>query len=605
MSRETNSSAKEEIISGKGYDLNLIKRLFRYVLPYKSYLILSFLLLLVFTAINIYITVYLPKMLVDEYILTGTTSGLTLIILVAFGMICLSMLLEFFQFYMVNAMSQFVMYDLRKDLFAHVQKQSLTFFNKRPVGSIMTRLTSDVEALDQMFANCIVFTFNDILIITGLLGVMLWMSPLLTLITLAVIPCMLVASLIFQWSIRHSFRDVRRLQSYMNGFLQENITGMETVQIFNREKKNYDKFNTLNHDFYKANMRSVRSFAIFLPVIEILSSLAIILLLWFSGAWMLAEPNNITFGTITAFLVATRNFVNPIRDLADKFNILQTAMTSAERVFQLLDTDESLPEPQRPAALDMKGTVEFRNVWFAYNDEDWILKDVSFTVPQGKKIAIVGATGSGKSTIINLLFRFYDVQKGDVIVDGVNVKDVNLKDLRSNIGLVLQDVFLFSGNVTDNIRLSHPELTREHVIEAAKAVQAHPFIEKLPGGYDAEVKERGSTLSVGQRQLLSFARALAIDPQILILDEATSSVDSETEVQIQHALDKLLEGRTSIIVAHRLSTIQKADTILVIHKGEIVEQGSHQELLSQKGVYHRLYQLQYKESQPDMESITA
>lgn len=603
MSRDSEKSVKDEVISGKGYDFNLIKRLFRYVLPYKSYLVYSFLLLLFFTAVNIYITVYLPKTIVDDYILTGTTTGLSVIILVAFGLITVSMFMEYIQFYLVNAMSQYVMYDIRRDLFAHVQKQSLTFFNKRPVGSIMTRLTSDVEALDQMFANCIVFTFNDILIITGLLGVMLYLSPFLTLITLAVIPFMLASSLIFQWSIRNSFRDVRRLQSYMNGFLQENITGMETVQIFNREKKNYDKFNKLNGDFYKANMRSVRSFAIFLPVIEILSSLAIILLLWYSGVWMLAEPNEISFGIVTAFLFATQKFINPIRDLADKFNIMQTAMTSAERVFQLIDTDESLPEAKNPKPLAMKGVVEFRNVWFAYNDEDWILKNVSFTVPQGKKIAIVGATGSGKSTIINLLFRFYDIQKGDVFVDGINVQDVNLKDLRSNIGLVLQDVFLFSGNIIDNIRLSHPELTREQVIEAAKAVQAHPFIEKLPGGYDAEVKERGSTLSVGQRQLLSFARALAIDPQILILDEATSSVDSETEMLIQQALDTLLEGRTSIIVAHRLSTIQKADTILVLHKGEIVEQGNHQELLAQQGVYHRLYQLQYKETQPQPESI--
>lgn len=603
MSREQ-SKEKKEVISGKGYDTRLMLRLLHYVKPYTSYLIYSFLLLAVFTAFDIYITVLLPKIIVDDYILAGTKTGLSFMILTAFGLIAISMLLEYIQFYMVNAMSQFVMYDLRKDLFDHVQRQSLTFFNKRPVGSIMTRLTSDVEALDSMFANCLVFTFNDLLIIIGLLGVMLFLSPFLTLIALAVIPFMLIASLIFQWSIRHSFRDVRRLHSYMNGFLQENITGMETVQIFNREKKNYQKFEELNQDFYKANMRSVRSFAVFLPVIEVLSSLSIVLLLWYSGMWMLTAPNEITFGIMTAFLLATQKFISPIRDLADKFNIMQTAMTSAERVFQLLDTNEALPNPEKPAALKTKGKVEFRNVWFAYNDEDWILKNVSFTVPQGKKVAVVGATGSGKSTIINLLFRFYDVQKGGIFVDGINVKDVNLKDLRSSIGLVLQDVFLFSGNISDNIRLNHAEITREHVIEAAKAVQAHTFIEKMPDGYDAEVKERGATLSVGQRQLLSFARALAINPQILILDEATSSVDSETEELIQQALETLLEGRTSIIVAHRLSTIQKADTILVLHKGEIVEQGTHQELLEQQGVYHRLYQLQYKESQNQITSLT-
>ncbi len=593
----------DDDISGKAYDTRLLRRLFHYILPYKSQVIYSFLLLVVFTTIDLYTTVYLPKIVVDEYILADSKSGLSMIILIAFGLISIAWLLEYIQFYIVNAMSQYVMYDLRKDLFSHVQRQPLSFFNKRPVGSIMTRLTSDVEALDQMFANCVVFTFNDLLIIFGLLGVMLYLSPFLTLVALAVIPLMLLASLLFQWAIRASFRDVRRYLSRMNGFLQENITGMETVQIFNRETKNFQQFQDLNQKFYKANMRSVASFSIYLPVVEILSMLAVVLLLWYSGMWMLSQPSEISFGVVTAFLLATQRFFRPIRELADKFNIMQTAMTAAERVFKLLDTDEALPEPEKPVPLAMKGTVEFRHVWFAYNDEDWVLKDVSFTVKQGQKIAIVGATGSGKSTIINLLFRFYDVQKGEILVDGINVKDVCLKDLRSSIGLVLQDVFLFSGNIADNIRLNHPEVTREHIIEAAKTVQAHSFIERLPGGYDAEVKERGSTLSVGQRQLLSFARALVIDPKLLILDEATSSVDSETELLIQQALDTLLEGRTSIIVAHRLSTIQKADSILVLHRGEIVEQGSHQELIAQEGVYQRLYQLQYKDAQNEVESI--
>lgn len=585
----------DDDVVGKAYDARLMKRLMAFVVPYKAYIAVSFVALIVFTAIDIFATVHLPKMIIDEYIVNNTVTGLTLIAAMFFVLILVGMFFQFVQFYLVNAMSQRVMFDLRMHLFKHLERQSLSFYNRRPVGYLMTRLTSDIEALDSMFANCIVFTFNDILIIIGLLAYMLYLSPMLTLVTLAVLPLIMLASILFQKAIRASYRDVRKLLSRMNGFLQENISGMETIQIFNRQERNHQQFSRLNEDFKNAHMRSVRSFSLFLPVVEFLGSLAIALLLWFGGRGMLDNPDGITFGMLTAFLFASQKFFQPIRDLADKFNIMQTAMTAAERVFKLLDTNEVIEPPSQPVRRPVTGEVEFRNVWFAYQEENWVLRDVSFKAPIGSRVAIVGATGSGKSTIINLLFRFYDIQRGEILVDGVNIKNYDLRDLRAGLGLVLQDVFLFSGDIESNIGLRRPDITPEAIRNAAKAVQADPFIRRLPGGYNAEVKERGATLSSGQRQLLSFARALAMDPKILILDEATSSVDTETEHLIQEALGRLLEGRTSIIVAHRLSTIQKADEILVLHKGEIKERGNHRELLEREGIYHRLYQLQYKD----------
>ncbi len=590
-----NKHIQEDEVVGKAYDARLMKRLLSYVLPYKKHLIVSFFALLIFTGIELFASIYLYKVAIDRFIQAGQEEGFNLLIAIYFLLLLAVLLFNYIEFYLVNVMSQKAMYDLRTHLFRHLERMSLNFFNRRPVGSLLTRITSDIEALDSMFANCIVFTFNDILTIIGLLGIMLYLSPQLTLVAMAVLPVMLWLSVRFKKNIRNSYRDVRRYLSRMNSFLQENISGMETVQIFGRKEKNFKHFASLNESFKDANLRGVMNFAFFLPTVEFLGSLAIALLLWYGGLKMLSDPTALTFGTLAAFLQASQKFFHPIRDLADKFNIMQTAMAASERVFKLLDTKDTIGEIEQPISKPVNGSVEFRNVWFAYNEGDWVLKDISFTIPKGKKIALVGATGSGKSTIINLLFRFYDIQRGEIRVDDINIKNYALKNLRSQMGLVLQDVFLFSGDIAGNIGLGRPTVQYEDIVEAAEAVQAHKFIEKMPWNYKAEVKERGSSLSAGQRQLLSLARALAINPSILVLDEATSSVDTETEFLIQQALDQLMEGRTSLIVAHRLSTIQKADEIIVLHKGEIAERGTHQQLLSQGGLYYRLYELQYKD----------
>lgn len=594
---------EEETIVGKAYDARLMNRLLTYIYPYKRYLVLSLISLLIYTAIDLYASVYLYKIVIDHYIQNRIERGLTVLVLVYALLLTSGLLFQYIEFYMVNVMSQKSMYDLRLHLFRHLESMSLSFFNGRPVGSLLTRITSDIEALDAMFANCIVFTFNDILMILGLLGIMIYLSPALTLAALSVLPFMVWASFAFQKSVRESYRDVRRLISKMNGFLQENITGMETVQLFGRQARNYRQFTDLTREFRDANLRSVVSFAFFLPTVEFLGSLAVALLLWFGGGAMLAGSTAITFGTLVAFLQASQKFFQPIRDLADKFNIMQTAMAASERVFKLLDTRERIPVSVTPIKKTLEGRIEFRRVWFAYQGEDWILRDVSFAVEPGKRVALVGATGSGKSTIINLLFRFYDVQKGEILVDGVNVKNYDLTALRSQVGLVLQDVFLFSGTLAENIGLGREDITENDILEAAKAVQIDRFIDKIPGGYSGIVKERGATFSVGQRQLLSFARALAINPRILMLDEATSSVDTETEHLIQQALEVLMKDRTCLVVAHRLSTIQQSDEILVLRQGQIAERGNHDELLRQGGLYFRLYQLQYKDQFPPAENV--
>ncbi len=591
------SKARGDIdtIVGKAYDSRQMKRLLSYLYPYKNYVIIAFLALLVFTVVDLFASIYLYKYIIDEFIQKNLQSGLGLICLLYFLLILVAFGFQYIEFYLVNSMSQRSMFDLRMSLFRHLERMSLSFFNHRPVGSLLTRISSDIEALDNMFSNCVVFTFHDLLMIIGLLGIMLYMSPVLTLVTLAVLPLIILASIFFQKSVRASYRQVRYYLSRMNSFLQENISGMETVQIFGKEKRQFDRYSDLTMNFKNANLRSVMTFSLFLPTVEFLGSLSTALLLWYGGIRLLETDPALTFGTLAAFMQAAQRFFQPIRDLADKFNIMQTAMTASERVFNLLDTDETLPDAEEPIRREIKGAIEFRNVWFAYNEDEWILKDVSFKVEQGKSIALVGATGSGKSTIINLLFRFYDVQHGEVMIDGINIQNYDVKHLRSQMGLVLQDIFLFSGDIASNISLGREGITEDDIIRAAQAVQVDTFVEKLPHGYHSEVKERGATLSLGQRQLLSFARALAINPRLLALDEATSSIDTETERLIQKALETVMQGRTSVIVAHRLSTIQKSDEILVLHQGEIAERGSHQDLLQRGGLYWRLYQLQYKD----------
>ena len=593
---------QDDEIIGKAYDARMMKRLLKYALPYKRYLILSFLALVAFTTIELFASVYLYKLVVDRFIQAGNTEGLTLLALLYLLLLVAALLFQIVEFYLVNVMSQKTMYDLRLHLFRHLERMSLRFFNSRPVGTLLTRISSDIEALDSMFANCIVFTFNDLLTIVGLIAIMIYLSPELTLVTLAVLPLIILVSFSFKKRVRTAYRNVRRYLSRMNGFLQESITGMETIQVFGRQERYFQQFADLTRKYKTANLSSVFNFAVFYPTVDFLGSLAVAALLWYGGGRMLADSPALTFGTLAAFLTASQKFFQPIRDLADKFNIMQTAMAASERVFKLLDTHEVIPEAETPVRKPFEGHVEFQNVWFAYNDEEWILKDVSFSALKGKRIALVGATGSGKSTIINLLFRFYDAQRGAIRIDGVDIKEYAIEDLRKHIGLVLQDVFLFSGDIAGNIGLERPDIDEEAIHHAAELAQADAFIQRIPGGYHAEVKERGATLSTGQRQLLSFARALAIDPKILVLDEATSSVDTETEHLIQTALDRLMEGRTCIIAAHRLSTIQKADEILVIHQGRIAERGRHDELLKKEGIYYRLYQLQYKEElEPEVE----
>ncbi|MFB3786896.1 MAG: ABC transporter ATP-binding protein [bacterium] len=585
----------EETITGKAYDARLMKRLLHYVYPYRQYLILSLISLLFFTVIELTASVYLYKVVVDNYITHKIREGLSALGLIYALLLVVALGFQYVEFYLVNLMSQRAMFDLRVRLFGHLESMPLSFFTHRPVGYLLTRISSDIEALDSMFANCVVFTFNDVLMIVGLLGIMLYLSPVLTAVALAVLPLMAWASLTFQKHVRASYRDVRRWLSRMNGFLQENISGMETVQLFCRQRRNFEQFAEINRQYKEANFRSVVNFAFFLPTVEFLGALGTALLLWYGGGRMLAQDSTVTFGTLVAFLKASQQFFQPIRDLADKFNIMQTAMAAAERIFTLLDTKDSLPAAVSPVRRTIQGTIEFRNVWFAYTGEDWVLKDVTFRVEPGERIALVGATGSGKSTIINLLYRFYDAQRGEVLVDGIDVKDYDPGVLRSQMGLVLQDVFLFSGTIADNIGLGRSGVTEEAVREAARIVQIDRFIERIPGGYRGEVKERGATFSAGQKQLLSFARALVTNPRVLVLDEATSSVDTETEHLIQEAMEKMMTGRTCLVVAHRLSTIQQSDEILVLHQGQIRERGTHSKLLAQGGIYYRLYQLQYKD----------
>jgi ATP-binding cassette, subfamily B, multidrug efflux pump len=588
---------KDNPSSGNLYDIRLITRLLAYVWPYKKHIVAALICLFIFTAIELFASVYLYKIVIDDFIQHKQKEGLTLLAVIYLLLLGAGFFFQYIEFYLVNVMSQRAMFDLRLRLFRHMEGMSLSFFNSRPVGSLLTRISSDIEALDSMFANCIVFTFNDILIIVGLLGIMLYLSPMLTAVALVVLPVIIVVSVIFQRNVRASYRDVRKYLSRMNSFLQENISGMETVQIFNRQNRNYSTFTDLSREHTNANLRSVVNFSFFVPTVEFLGSLAMAMLIWFGGVRIMGNPENsaLTFGTLVAFLQASQKFFQPIRDLADKFNILQTAMAAGERVFSLLDTHETIPETDIREVKPLEGRIEFKNVWFAYVDEDWILKDVSFTIETGRRVAFVGATGAGKSTIINLLFRFYDVQRGEILIDGVNVKHYPIKELRSRMGLVLQDVYLFSGDIASNISLDRPGVTPDDIEQAANTVQVNKFVDKFSDRYSTEVIERGATLSVGQRQLLSFARALVVDPKILLLDEATSSVDTETEHLIQQALEKMMEGRTCLIIAHRLSTIRKVDEIMVLHKGQLAERGSHEDLIQQKGLYYRLYQLQYKD----------
>jgi len=585
----------EEEILGKAYDGKLMKRLLHYLRPYKWYVLLGIVLSMVVSALEA-VRPYFTKIAVDVNIKNHDDHGLLITALMFLSVLTLRGVMQYFNSYLTQWIGQRTIFDLRMELFRHLQNLSLKFYDRNPIGRLITRVTSDVEVLNDMFSSGIVMVFSDVFMIAGILWFMFSMNWGLALVSLSVLPFLFYGTFLFRKKAREAYRDVRIQIAKINTFMQEHITGMIVDQIFNREEKAYDQFTGLNAAHRDANIRSIFYYAVFYPAVDIIGAIAIGLIVWYAGGKTL--EGKVTIGTIMAFLQFNEMFWRPIRDLSEKYNIMQTAMASSERIFKLLDDQSILQNPEKAVPLPaMKGKVEFRNVWFAYSDEDWVLKNVSFTMNQGETIAFVGHTGAGKTTIISLLSRFYEIQKGEILVDDINIKDINVADLRAHIAVVLQDVFLFSGDVKGNISLGNEAIPFERVKAAAEFVGIDQFIQTMPKQYDEEVKERGSTLSVGQKQLLSFARALAYNPKILVLDEATSSVDTQTELLIQSAIKKLLAGRSSIVIAHRLSTIQSADKIIVMHKGEIRESGTHQQLLALGGIYYKLYQLQYREQE--------
>lgn len=580
--------------TGSAFDLPILKRVFRYAKPYAGYFYLT-LFLTVFLAIITPLRPWLIQYTFDNYILLPDKQGLLMMTLLLIGLVFIEAIANFFYIFLANFLGQSVIKDLRIEVFSHINQFRLKYFDNTPIGTLVTRVVSDIETIAEIFSQGLLVIIGDLLKLIVAISFMFYVDWRLTLISLSTIPILLVATYIFKNGIKSSFQQVRNEVARLNAFLQEHITGMNIVQIFNREEEEMKRFKVINANHRQAHIRSVWYYSIFLPVVEILSAASIGLLVWW-GAKEALKGSDITLGTLMAFILYIYMLFRPIRELADKFNTLQMGMVSSERVFKILDTVSTIEDKGNKKFENIKGEIEFGHVWFAYNNEDWVLKDISFKVKAGETLALVGATGAGKSSVINLLSRFYEYNKGEILADGYNIRDYELQDLRRNIGVILQDVFLFSDTVMSNITLKNPEISKEQVIEAAKAVGAHQFIEKLPGGYDYDVKERGAMLSVGQRQLIAFVRAYVYDPKILVLDEATSSIDTESEIIIQKALEKLTQGRTSIVIAHRLSTVQNASKIMVLEKGEVIEEGSHAELIEKNGHYKNLFELQFKES---------
>ncbi len=584
----------EEETLGKAYDSRLMRRLLVYLLPYRKFVLAAFMLIMFEALIEISFP-WLTMVAVDRYILVGDMSGLLLIASVYVSLLVIKFGVGFLQTLTLQSTGQKIMFDMRKQIFGHIQTLSNAFFDKNPVGRLITRVTTDVDVLNEMFSAGIVSVFGDIFTLTGIMIALLVLDWRLALIVLAIVPVIGLATAVFRRRARDGYRRVRIAIAKINAFLQEHITGMSVVQLYNREQKSAAKFERINREHLQANLDSIMAYAVFFPVVELLSASAIALIIWYGGGQVITGL--LTLGTLIAFIQYSQRFFRPIADLAEKYNILQSAMASSERIFSLLDTRPGVVSPRQTKAIAApRGEIEFRNVWFAYNPDDWVLRDVSFRVGRGHSVAIVGHTGAGKTTITNLLTRFYDIQKGEIILDGINIAGMDLSELRGRFAVVLQDVFMFSGTLRSNIRLGS-DIDDDKILRAAEDVNLGPYLRSVELGLDHPVNERGTTLSVGQRQLLAFARALAHDPEILILDEATSSVDTETEIRIRRAIDRLMQGRTSIIIAHRLSTIQRCDKIIVMHKGRIREVGSHQELLAERGFYYKLYQLQYKEQE--------
>ena len=592
----------------KGIDGPLLRRIITYLLPYKGWVALAF--VSVMTAA--FLGPLKPKLVqitIDRDILTGDLEGLQGMIMLLFGILVIEGILSFVNAYLTQWIGQRAIYDLRTKVYRHIQRQPLRFFDRTPIGKLITRTTSDVESLSQVLSAGVVTIMGDLFKLIFISYFMFTLSWVLAVVTLAVMPLMLITSFWFKKKVREQYRETRKQVARLNSFLQEHVTGMKIVQIFGREREEMRRFTDINDSHRQAHIKTIFYFALFWPMIDIVATTALGLIIWFGG--LNAMSGALTLGVLIAFIQYARQFFEPIRNLSDQFNTLQSAMAGAERIFGLLDRDDSLKEPEEPVKKDkVFGRIEFQHVWFSYNPDadpddkeaEWVLKDVSFSVDPGQSLAIVGATGAGKTTVISLLLRFYDVQRGAILVDGTDVRDLLLTDLRNQIGLVLQDVFLFSGSIERNITLENPEITMDQVKAATEAIGASDFINRLPQQYEYDVRERGMSLSHGQRQLLSFARVLVYDPGILVLDEATSSVDTETEEVIQRALEKLMEGRTTVAIAHRLSTVQHANQILVMHRGEVRERGSHQQLIAQDGLYRRLYELQYREQE---QSISA
>ena len=601
-------SIHEEEVLGKAYDARLMRRLLTYLWPYRLQVGIALASIISSSVLQL-AQPYLMKIAIDRHIATGNLAGLDRIALGFLAILLASFALEYIQTLMLQMTGQRIMFDLRMQIYGHLQRLDLQFYDRNPVGRLMTRVTTDVDVLNDLFTAGVVSIFGDIFTLAGIMIVLMTMDWRLALLAFSVLPLIVLVTQWFRRNVRESYRTVRLWIARINAFLQEHITGMSTVQLFRRERRSYHSFDAINRTHRDANVDSIFYYAVFYPAIEIIGALAAALLIWFGGVWTLA--GTLTLGSLVAFLLYSQRFFRPISDMSEKFNVLQAAMASSERIFKLLDTeakigsplaarrppsDNVLPEPeQRAASRGGTGHIVFDHVWFAYNDDDFVLHDVSFEVRPGERVGVVGATGSGKTTLINLLLRFYDVRRGRIVIDGVDIREMPLEALRRMFSLVLQDVHLFSGTIADNIRLGNRTIGDDDVRRAAATVHADRFIEHLPQGYDSPVAERGATLSVGQKQLLSFARALAFDPAVLVLDEATSSVDTETEMLIRDALHVLMAGRTTIAIAHRLSTIQDMDKILVLHKGEIREAGTHQELLARRGLYFKLYQLQYKD----------
>lgn len=587
----------EEESLGKVYDHRLARRLSGYLRPYLGWVAVSVFLLLIVSALQL-VGPYLTMIALDQYIPEGRYSGLNRIALLFLLVLIGQFFFSFAQTYLMNWTGQKIMHDLRVEIFSHIQRLHVGYFDKHPVGRIITRTTTDVDALNELFTAGVVSIFGDIFLLLGIVVMMLWLNWPLALVCFSVIPLLFVATLVFKLKVRDSYRRVRTCIARINAFLQENITGMSIVQIFVQERRKFRQFDQRNRDYLQANLDSIFYYAIFYPVVNLIGAVAIALILWYGGGQRVQGA--VTVGALAAFIQYSERFFKPISDLSEKYNILQSAMASSERIFRLLDTRPAILDPVNPISPSrIRGDVEFRNVSFAYQDT-LVLRDINLRINAGEKVAIVGATGAGKTSLINLLCRFYESQQGEVRIDGIEISQLDPHLLRESIAVVLQDVFLFSGTVEENIRLWSGRVGLEQARRASMQVHADPFVVRLAAGYATPVAERGVSLSTGQRQLLSFARALAHDPRILVLDEATSSVDTETERLIQDALKRLMRERTALIIAHRLSTIQNCDRIVVLHKGEIKEVGSHQQLLRKRGIYYRLYELQYKDQRPQI-----